>query len=753
MKCALFTHLFPCGQGREITYILTVLSSETPSLPQLSAHRGLLYYSDVKDLGNYSVTYDERSFIINGTRTLLLGGSVHYPRSTPGMWDHILQMMVEDGLNVVEMYLFWNLHEFKRGQPYDLSGNANWTLFVEKAGNAGLFVNLRIGPYVCAEWDYGGLPLWLQSIPGMEVRADNEPWKDEMARFVQDMARLATPYLAKNGGPIIMAQIENEYHWPNWRYIIWVGELAASLNLGIPVIMCHGHSANNTINTCNGYDCSLYADTHAAIYPGQPLAWTENEGWFQSWNEQPFQGMADRLPEEISYSIMKWFARGGAYHNYYMWFGGNHMARWAAAGVTNRYAAGVNLHSDTMPNEPKKTHLQRLHLILADYSDMLLSSPIASIQSVLACSSTTGKDAGVRQLSAFIYRNESHGVVFIENESSSTTKACVTFNSQEYFLPANSSSMIDLSSGLEVFNSGKVNSTNLPTQRVYNTLIDNFNWFVWEDGAESFPGAFYSTEPLEQLNVTKDETDYLFYQTTVQAQTVGPLELSIRTSNAMSFLAFLDGEFQSTDYNARHGGGSNTHLTMPLDFSDTDPHRLTILSVSLGVHNWFMPTPAPVFVKGILTPVTLGSQDITDRQWLHRPKLNGEIQQVYSPAGVRNVSWSRSWQEYINQSLAWFRFTFSKPSVPDDHSLLLDLQGMGRGHIYLNGKDLGRFWLVQVNGVFVQRYYFIPPDLLLSDNLLVLLEELGAPAPQLVRLVTSTVVVPEDNFYYSDRIV
>ena len=63
--------------------------------------------------------------------------------------------MVADGLNMVETYIFWNLHEFKRGQVYDFSGNANWTLFVEKAAQAGLFVNLRIGPYVCAEWNYG----------------------------------------------------------------------------------------------------------------------------------------------------------------------------------------------------------------------------------------------------------------------------------------------------------------------------------------------------------------------------------------------------------------------------------------------------------------------------------------------------------------------------------------------------------------------------------------------------------------------
>lgn len=78
---------------------------------------------------------------------------------------------------------------------------------------------------------------------------DNGPWKTEMARFVKDMVALATPYLAKNGGPIVMAQIENEYGWNYPSYISWVGELVASLNISVPWIMCNGHSAKDTVNT------------------------------------------------------------------------------------------------------------------------------------------------------------------------------------------------------------------------------------------------------------------------------------------------------------------------------------------------------------------------------------------------------------------------------------------------------------------------------------------------------------------------
>ena len=114
----------------------------------------LLYYSDLNGKP-YSVKYDERSFQFNGKRSLLLGGSVHYPRVVEDEWATIFSKMREDGLNMIQTYLFWNIHEPVRGQEYDMAGNKNWTRFVELAGKAGLFVTLRVGPFVAAEWDYG----------------------------------------------------------------------------------------------------------------------------------------------------------------------------------------------------------------------------------------------------------------------------------------------------------------------------------------------------------------------------------------------------------------------------------------------------------------------------------------------------------------------------------------------------------------------------------------------------------------------
>ncbi|KAL2322544.1 hypothetical protein Fmac_026923 [Flemingia macrophylla] len=102
------------------------------------------------------VTYDANALIINGERHLIFSGSVHYPRSTVEMWPDIIQKAKDGGLNAIESYL---------------------------VQEAGLYAILRIGPYVYAEWNYGGFPLWLHNIPGIELRTDNSIYKNEMQIF------------------------------------------------------------------------------------------------------------------------------------------------------------------------------------------------------------------------------------------------------------------------------------------------------------------------------------------------------------------------------------------------------------------------------------------------------------------------------------------------------------------------------------------------------------------------------------------
>lgn len=158
-----------------------------------------------------NVSYDHRAILIDGKRQLLLSGCIHYPRSTPSMWPELFRRSKEAGLNVIQTYVFWNVHERERGH-YDFETDfARLPQFLTFAQEAGLYVTLRIGPYVCAEWDFGGFPEWLKEIPGIVFRDYNEPFMNEMARWMKYLVNFLQPYFASNGGPIILAQVENEY--------------------------------------------------------------------------------------------------------------------------------------------------------------------------------------------------------------------------------------------------------------------------------------------------------------------------------------------------------------------------------------------------------------------------------------------------------------------------------------------------------------------------------------------------------------
>ena len=732
-----------------LSAISIVIVTLTYSREEPNIVKGLLRYQHFAG-SSYNVTYDQRSFIINNTRTIILSGSVHYPRSTPGMWDRIFEEMVKDGLNAVQMYVFWNVHEFKRGQKYDFSGSANLPLFIEKAARAGLFVTLHIGPYVCAEWNYGGLPVWLNSIPGMGVRSDNPAWKKEMERFMTDITKIVEKYLAHNGGPIILAQIENEYHGTQQGYVDWCGELVTKLDLGIPWVMCNGLSAWNTINTCNGADCrnhtyTLNRQKRWWFQDKPPLAWTEDQGWYQDW------GMSDnswsyRTPQEMAYVILAWFARGGRYHNYYMWYGGNNMGRQAAMGITNKYADGVNLHHDMLPNEPKRTHLAKLHKVIHRISHVLLHSETQAHNPMylLHYNNITRQYERSTQQMAFVYDNEAGQIVFIENSASLEIKV----RYKNHYIVMQPMSIIVLDESNKKFSflydSSKITYDSLRTNRVYSQLKIRMDLFVaWSESVKDITkDAVTEKRPLEQLGVTQDETEYLFYQTKVTNPVVDKVdhELTVETSKANALLVFRDENFEGAvdDHDVNPGF---IKLTLKIQ-SNGRPFHLTILSVSLGLS--FAVEANFVEQKGIVGKVSINGADITNQMWSHRPKLTGEILQVYTNDGSEQVHWNSDYKKYTNTSLTWFKTTFTVEEYSDDHSLLLHLVGFGRGHFYVNGIDLGRYWLIKMVGSskYVQEYYFIPPDVVKhGPNLLVIGEELGAPDPSKATLVLSTMTI------------
>ena len=247
--------------------------------------------------------------------------------------------------------------------------------------------------------------------------------------------------------------------------------------------------------------------------------------------------------------------------------------------------------------------------------------------------------------------------------------------------------------------------------------------------------------PQEQLLVTQDESDYLFYHTQVSVPVSNNnafVVVDSRTANSLSL--FVNGKFQGATDNHRHVSGNLT-MTVGISPAISVPFNLTILSVSLGLDNGVY--PSFIEKKGIVGSVYVGETEITGNEWLHRPKLTGEIQQVYINENSHKISWDSNISEYLNTSLTWFKTTFTVSPYSNEYSLLLKLTGFSRGHYYINGIDLGRYWLIEHEGILVQEYYFIPPDIVnySGPNLLVIGEELGASDPTKAILVLSTMMV------------
>ncbi len=149
-------------------------------------------------------------FYRNGKVTSLLSGEMHYARIPHQYWRHRLQMMKGMGLNTVATYVFWNYHEPTPGQ-WDFKGDKNLAEFIKIAGEEGMMVILRPGPYVCAEWEFGGYPWWIQNVKGLEIRRDNAEFLKYTKLYIDRLYKEVAGLQCTKGGPIVMVQCENEF--------------------------------------------------------------------------------------------------------------------------------------------------------------------------------------------------------------------------------------------------------------------------------------------------------------------------------------------------------------------------------------------------------------------------------------------------------------------------------------------------------------------------------------------------------------
>ena len=157
------------------------------------------------------LTVKNKKFYLDGEEFKIQSGAFHYFRALPEYWEEILTKIKAAGLNCVESYTCWNLHEPHKGE-YNFSGMLDIERFIKTAEKVGLKVILRTGPYICAEWENGGFPSWLlKKEYNVRLRCNTEPYLTHLRDWFHVILSKIRPYLDVNGGPVVAMAIENEY--------------------------------------------------------------------------------------------------------------------------------------------------------------------------------------------------------------------------------------------------------------------------------------------------------------------------------------------------------------------------------------------------------------------------------------------------------------------------------------------------------------------------------------------------------------
>lgn len=304
-----------------------------------------------------------REFSVEGSRFLLDGepfrifaGELHYFRVPRAYWRHRLACVRAMGLNTVSTYLPWNLHEPAPG-TFDFAGDLDVEAFIDMAAAEGLKVILRPGPYICAEWDFGGLPPWLLAIPDLKVRCSDERYLAAVERYFAEVGRRLAGRQWHRGGPIVLVQVENEYGaFGNDRsYMDAMVALVRRVGFDGALYTCDwARPATMRAGQVGGAITVANFGTRAAeqigrlrqLRPDQPSMCGEFwAGWFDAWGE-PRKGSADPAPVAAE---LKWMLENDCSFNFYMIHGGTSFGLMAGANHYESWAPTVSSYDYWAP--------------------------------------------------------------------------------------------------------------------------------------------------------------------------------------------------------------------------------------------------------------------------------------------------------------------------------------------------------------------------------------------------------------------
>ncbi|WP_294080140.1 beta-galactosidase [Proteiniphilum sp. UBA5384] len=309
-----------------------------------------------REKGSFNI--GQNTFLLNNEPYVVKAAELHYPRIPREYWEHRIEMTKALGMNTICLYIFWNIHEPEEGK-FDFTGNNDVAAFCRLAQKHGMQVIVRPGPYVCAEWEMGGLPWWLLKRSDIKLR-DNDPYYLERTRlFMNEVGKQLADLQITRGGNIIMFQVENEYsaYGTNKEYVANIRDIVKEAGLGeVPLFQCDWNSnfENNalddllwTINFGTGANIEDQFRRLKELRPESPLMCSEFwSGWFDHWGGQHetssaealVAGLKEMLDQDISFSL-------------YMTHGGTSFGHWGGANFPNFSPTTTSYDYDAPINE------------------------------------------------------------------------------------------------------------------------------------------------------------------------------------------------------------------------------------------------------------------------------------------------------------------------------------------------------------------------------------------------------------------